>query len=285
VPASQRILYTANYYEDNRYNMALVLRNSKYPSNYLLETSLVHVFFEKVPIPRAEDWHRSYYLVFLTIWARLVGSNDETLLRLPHLAAVVTWMLLAFALCMAILKTLLGPETSQRLAKSPLFIVGVACTVLSSMMLSPWIRSSLTGAFLDDVPSVCPILIGLLVLLGGHPINLRRVSIFGFLCGVAAGIKDINLLWLPISTLTVITITFLDATTSVSPQTRIRASLILGLTCGCASVLGYAPKILWTLYDFGVPVKNLSQYIHITTFYNTWPKTRHYPYFIVTAQA
>jgi hypothetical protein len=46
------------------------------------------------------------------------------------------------------------------------------------------------------------------------------------------------------------------------------------------SVIGYAPKLLWTLYDFGVPVKNLSQYIHITTFYNTWPKTRHYPYFI-----
>ena len=279
-PALQRILYTPNFYEDNRYNMALVLRNAEYPSDHFLETSLVHVFFEYVPIPRPEDWHRSYYLIVLTLWAKLVGSEHEILLRLPHLAVVLAWVLLAFALCRAILKSFLGASVSQRIITRPLFITSVACAVTAALGLSQWIRPSLTGAFLDDVPSACLILAGLLVLLGGKRIQLWRVAIFGLVNGVAAGVKDIYLLWLPIGALAVMMIAFLEAPPTAGVRSKIVSSLALGSACALMTIAGFAPKLIWTLYDFGVPVKNLSQYIHISTFFNTWPKTRHYPYFV-----
>ena len=88
-------LFFPDFFEDNRYNLGVVRRSVLPQARSFLESSCITIHFQKLPIPRVEDWHRGLSMILLVLFARAVGPGSETLLRVPHLVWLGAWIALA----------------------------------------------------------------------------------------------------------------------------------------------------------------------------------------------
>lgn len=254
-------LLEPSHFEDDRYNLGVVRHGLLPEAGRLLETSLVHYQFEVYPLPRAEDWHRTTSLALLALWARVVGPG-EALLRLPHLAWVVCWLVLAVVL----LRYLeLGDGVSSRRLWPAVALVAV-------LALSPWGQVVLRRAFLDDVPAGACALVAVLALVR-RGVTVRAATVSGALLGLAFTLKDMYLVWGPLG---VVVLLLLSREGPTRLPTRTLALAVVGFAV--AFVVPVGMKLLWSRVETGAFLPNPSPHYWRALYYGQPPVDGHYPF-------
>jgi hypothetical protein len=265
-------LFAPSYFADDRYNLGVVRRSVLPGARYALESSLVHVFFEPYSLPRPEDWHRSLPLLLLTVWARVVGSENDLLLRVPHLLWILAWLYLSFRLLAALQRT-----SRVGSAETPaLRLVSWPSIMLSSaLVLNAWAMNMLRRAYLDDFPATVCVLAAVLLLIEGRRSSMLQVSAAGGLCGMSFLMKDFSLIWGPIGLAVVVAL-------GLGGQGQLAfkevVSRLRAFGAGYATLV--APKMIWSWIELGGALENPVRYWLLAKYFGTRPIDSHYPFFL-----
>ena len=180
-------------FPDNLYNLGVIRHSAGPTAHHFIETSCVHMFFEAYPIPRPEDWHRGLYMIVCVLWAKVVGPDHLTAMRVPHLLGVVSWLVLTAAMVRTISKAWLRPGD-----KVPGLDTNWACLAAVALVgLDKWSCLACIRAWHDACARRCVHSGALVLLLSEKTPSWRTASMVALLCGLAFWIKDFYLLWGP----------------------------------------------------------------------------------------
>jgi hypothetical protein len=258
------------YFEDNSYNLGVIRHSASAPSPFVLETSCVHLFFEKYPNVRPEDWHRGLSILLTSWWARLIGPNREIPLRLPHFLAVLSWLIASsylFHVC-AVRKSLAAKYSSRGV---------MSCHILLwwSLVFNPLGLGVLSRAFLDDVPAASWVLVGLCLYVRNHW-SIRSSVMVGAFFGIALWTKDLYYLWAPLGFV-------LIAARGVLSGLPVFTRKSLAPICWYATTITvfFGLKLFFTWSQFGDPLYNPIRFWLIGYAFGTEPYGTHYPYVLV----
>ncbi|HEY7066429.1 MAG TPA: hypothetical protein VII06_33460 [Chloroflexota bacterium] len=271
-------LFAPSYFEDDRYNLGVVRRSALPTSQHLLETSLVGMFFEPYPVPRAEDWHIGLPIVLLVGWTKLVGPTPEWVLRLPHLIWVSLWFFLAALLLQTLRRPVRLPAASDGGGERVTF-AWLALAVGCALALTPWAHFLLSHAFVEDVPAAVAVLVLLLLLARSRTYGLKTALAAGALAGLAFVMKDLYIVWGPIGLLLTVA---LVGQTARGPRPRLLRLLGLAAVLFVAAYLVVVlPKSIWRWHEVGGPLENPVRYwLSSVFFYHSQIDPAHHPFFL-----
>jgi len=286
-------LFFPDFFEDNRYNLGVARRSVLPQARSFLESSCVTIHFEKLPIPRVEDWHRGLSIILLVLYAKVVGTGSETLLRVPHVFWLGAWIALALLILRRLqargepnadedrLKAGLrtppegGTTNEDRLKARGIPFAWCAAVFIPALVLQPWLMLVLRRAFLDDVPAATCILLAFYLLVRSDELKLPLVGAVGALCGLGFVVKDMFLLWAPLGAV------LLLALGVVGHRWRSARVILAGLAVFAIGFLVVAaPRLLWTRAELGGMLKSHSSSWNIAHFYGTRPYDSHYPFWL-----
>ena len=253
----------------NVYNLGVIRHSAGPTAHHFIETSCVHMFFEAYPIPRPEDWHRGLYMIVCVLWAKVVGPDHLTAMRVPHLLGVVSWLVLTVAMVRTISKAWLRP--GDKAAGLDTHWACLAAVVLVGLDGYGGCLACVR-AWHDDVPAAVCILIALVLLLNEKTPSWRTASMVGLLCGLAFWIKDLYLLWGPIGAVC------LGTAMCLRPRAEVTSGSPRRWLCGLAYVVTFAAvagsRLTWDYMEVRWFLEKPIQWWMIGAFYGS-PHTMH----------
>lgn len=310
-------LTTADYSEDDAYNLGVIRRSASHVAKYWLETSVVSSFFEPQTNPSRETWHRGISMYCNVFWQKLIGRGHPALERIPHLAWVSLWLAVAVLLLAAAIHDL--SRQSGQPAPVPKIQFGWSALALGTMLtLNSWGFKLLTHAFVDDVPAGLCVLAGVLFLIRrGRTSKLdsaksdammpATAATFGVFCGLGFLMKDFYLLWGPLGAAFVLAVLVIqEFFGETNPKAIRRAdrgkeagrpisraahgglwfrwSLRVGLFCvGFGAMMGL--KMGWSYVELGGVMENPARYGANCHFSGPRPIDENFPFFLYGSKA
>lgn len=258
-------LFGRSDYEDNLYNYAMVQRSVLPGTQHILETSMVHVYFQQYQLPRAEDWHRGLSLILLTLWARIVDPSNETLMRIPHVVWILLWLALAVKLLWMLDNSVDdGFRQAKRLWSAFLLIFAISFSSLVSVMES---------GFLDDIPTTVCLLVAVLWLIRRYRYDhLWTCAVAGILTGVAFLAKDFGAIWFVI-----IGVWLVADILAEHPQNPFKKIVPVLAVFSISYLIVIIPKLLWNLSELHGLLGQPAIYMNSTRYFG---EGIHYLYFL-----
>ncbi len=179
-----------NPFTDNQYNHGLVARSALVSGPSLLETSYRHWYFGDEDLVRAEDWHRSTYLLVLTGLHQLCGGFAQECTKVLYALIVVAVFSLILTLS---IRANHQPKPGCISASSFLF----AGLLLPILMVNNWASGLLAADFLDDMPAaLCSLAAATLLTLRGT--SVLNCVLIGLLAALAFSVKNLSLVLFPV---------------------------------------------------------------------------------------
>jgi hypothetical protein len=265
-----RTIFGFSTFEDDRYNLGLALRSASPQAQHLLESSLIHVWYEQYQVVRAEDWHRELSVLLLSLWSRIVGAQSQALLRIPHLIWIAAWLSLATILLFKVIREK--------------FNIWILVLLLYTFIANPWSYDVIVRAFLGDVAAAVFILAALFILITRPVLRIPHLLLAGVCCALAYASRDLYLLWVPLTMLILAVFALLGQGTpdgakqALKAKARVAVRYIVFFAIGFLAIASI--KLIWTWREEGSPLANPLQYWMISNYYSSRNDSAHYPYYL-----
>lgn len=230
-------------------------------------TSYMHWYFYEIDAVRAEDWHRSTYLLALTELRRLAGVGAIALTKMVFIAIVLANLYLISLLAARAHARPSHPNESIRLR---LFFV----LIVPIMLVNSWMPRLLAAEYLDDMPAaLCGFVAATLLVIRGP--RLSTCVALGLIVALAFSVKNLSLVLSAGFLLSILVITALECEAG-----RIW-KVVTRCTTFCISyAIGLAPTLYWNVKDLGLLVPEQARLGLIGRLRSDTPDGEHDIYFI-----
>lgn len=254
-------------FTDNQYNHGLVARSALESSYPLLETSYLHWYFYEIDAVRAEDWHRSTYLLVLAELHRLAGEWSIVLTKLVFIAIVLANLYLISLLAA---RAHARPDHPDEKLSLPFFFM----LIVPVMLVNSWMPRLLAGDYLDDMPAaLCGFVAATLLVIRGP--RLSTCVALGLVVALAFSVKNLSLVLSAAFLLSILVTTALEC----------EAGRIWKIVTRCATfcvsyAIGLAPTLYWNIKDLGLLVPEQARLGLIGRLRSDTPDGEHDLYFL-----
>jgi hypothetical protein len=259
----------ADFFEDNLYNIGVILRSAAAQHGPLLQTSQAVDYYARYPIERAENWHRGLSLLVASFAVRVTGT--PSMIGLLHCVYLGIFGGLLFAMVRR--AALDGPKPSDQGVKRR--ANWIALTVLAAIALNPFGLLILSRSAMEDIPAGCFILAGLTLLLRDEFPSASTAALAGLLFGGAFWGKDIALLWAGLGSL-ILAIGLLSGKPELT-LTRLYVAAVPGLVA--LPVVG--SKLLWNRIELGTWLPTMALIENRILIFGSFSGfSSHFPYYL-----
>ncbi|GAB5471630.1 MAG: hypothetical protein Kilf2KO_46600 [Rhodospirillales bacterium] len=230
--ASENAIHT-----DNQYNHGLVARSAIDDSPYPLVTSYLHWYFYDVEAVRAEDWHRSVYLVLLTEIRSLFGDTAILYSRVVYAVICLIFLWLTAVVARGVVRS--ASVTSLDLR----YCFGLTAVVL---IINGWMPEVLASEYMDDMPAAVFLLAAaaIVVLKGIGGWVTMAVAV---LAACAFYVKGLSLVVAAALFCSVLCIAVLERSPGWLARSVSRACLFLA-----TYLAAIIPKLYWNYIELGM---------------------------------